>query len=58
MQDWLTTRELAERSGTTQAHIRQLCIVGKLKATKRGRDWFISQEDAQDWLDSRKRKTE
>ena len=58
MQGWLTTKELAERSGTTQARIRQLCIAGKLKADKRGRDWLISAEDARRWLDSRKERNQ
>ena len=59
MQDWLTTKELAELAGTSQTYIRQIILGGKLKAEKRGRDWFILAEDAQRWLDSRKaRKNE
>jgi len=59
MQDWLTTRELADLAGIHQDTVRQHILAGKIKAEKRGRDWFISTEDARKWLDSRKkRKTE
>lgn len=59
-ENWLTTRELAVMAGTSDARIRQVILEGKLEAEKRERDWFIPQDEAQRWLDSRKphRKTE
>lgn len=48
-----TTGELAKLAGVSQARIRQLCIVGKIAATKFGRDWRISRSEAQRWLDGR-----
>ena len=59
MEEWLTTGELAKLAGTCQAYIRQIILGGRLEAEKRGRDWFISREEAQRWLHSRKpRKSE
>ena len=60
MNDWLTTKELAELAGVSQARIRQLCIDGVLQASKGGRNWFIQRTEADRWLASRKprKKTE
>ena len=60
MQDWLTTRGLADLAGIHQDTVRQHILAGKIQAEKRGRDWFISAEDARKWLAQReeRRKTE
>ncbi len=55
MQEWLTTKELAEIAGTSQTRIRQVCSAGDLKATKRGRDWTISRQEAERWLAKRRK---
>jgi excisionase family DNA binding protein len=52
-----TTRELAEKTGLDQSHIRRLLIEGKISGRKIGRDWLIPDSEAQRWLGSRKRKT-
>ena len=50
--DW-TTVELAEVAKVSSAYIRKILISGKLKGVKRGRDWFIEDEDAREWLAAR-----
>jgi 8-oxo-dGTP pyrophosphatase MutT (NUDIX family) len=52
MRDW-TARELAEEAGLTDARIRQLLISGELEGRKRAGVWFISEEEAQRWLEER-----
>ncbi len=39
-----TTTEAARALGLTQGRIRQLCIAGRLKGVKHGRDWDIEEE--------------
>ena len=41
----LSSSEVAERLGMTQARVRQLAIAGALPATKLGRDWFVMPSD-------------
>ena len=41
---WITTNEAAELTGYASAYLRQLIILGRLPAKKRGRDWFIDRE--------------
>lgn len=43
--EWITTKEAAELTGYADAYIRQLIGRGRLKAKKRGRDWFLSKAD-------------
>lgn len=43
--EWITTTEAAELTGYADAYIRQLIGRGRLKAKKRGRDWFLSRAD-------------
>ena len=50
--DWRTV-ELAEVAKVSSAYLRRLLIDGKLKGEKRGRDWFIEDEDAREWLAAR-----
>ncbi|WP_428567064.1 MAG: helix-turn-helix domain-containing protein [Solidesulfovibrio sp. DCME] len=41
----LTTREAAEALGVTMSNLRIQIAAGRLKAMKRGRDWFIEPEE-------------
>lgn len=50
--EWTTT-ELAERAGVSQAYVRQLILAGEIRARKVGRDWIISNTEAQRWLENR-----
>lgn len=42
---WITTGEAAELTGYTTAHFRQLIQRGRLRARKRGRDWFLDKDE-------------
>lgn len=39
----LTTKKAAARLGVNTSRIRQLILAGRLKATKDGRDWRVSE---------------
>lgn len=41
----LTTKEAAEKLGVTVTRVQQLILAGRLPAEKKGRDYFISEED-------------
>lgn len=41
----VTTAEAATYLGVTQIRIAAMCRAGVLKATKRGRDWYIPRAD-------------
>jgi excisionase family DNA binding protein len=43
--EWITTKEAAALTGYATAYFRQLIASGRLKAQKRGRDWFLSKEE-------------
>lgn len=44
---------LKEHGRTISAsYIRRLCREGRIKAEQPGRDWIISDEEAQRWLDA------
>jgi excisionase family DNA binding protein len=43
--EWITTGEAAELTGYATAYIRQLIKRGRLKAKKRGRDWFLDKAE-------------
>lgn len=45
MENWLTTKEVAEKVGLTYVRINQLIKSGFLPAEKRGRDYFIRESD-------------
>jgi len=49
---WWTTSDLAEAAGVTDAHIRRLCIEGRLECQKLGGRWVIWNESARRWLAS------
>ena len=51
-----TTKELAEEAGVEQATIRQLLIAGSIQGTKHGRDWAISDDEAQRYLAKREKR--
>ncbi len=42
----LTLKEAAAIIGTSPDNLRQGIARGSLKATKRGRDWFVEPEEA------------
>jgi hypothetical protein len=44
---------LAEKSGLTQRHIRNLINAGKIEAQKAGHDWIISDDEAKRFLTER-----
>lgn len=41
----LTTKEVAERLGVTVTRVQQLIAAGRLPAEKKGRDYFIKEDD-------------
>jgi excisionase family DNA binding protein len=43
--EWITTGEAADLTGYTTAYFRQLIKRGRLKARKRGRDWFLNKAE-------------
>jgi excisionase family DNA binding protein len=47
MDNWLTTKEAAEKVGLTYVRINQLIKSGELPAEKRGRDYFIREADVE-----------
>lgn len=42
--EWITTQEAAELTGYTTDYFRKAIRRGLVKATKRGRDWFLVKE--------------
>lgn len=45
MTKYLTTNSVAEELGVTQRRVVQYIAAGQLRATRRGRDWFIRPAD-------------
>lgn len=41
----LTTKEAAEKLGVTVTRVQQLILAERLPAEKKGRDYFIKEED-------------
>ena len=41
----LTTKEVAERLGVSVTRVQQLILAGRLPAEKKGRDYFIKDDD-------------
>jgi len=41
----LTTKEAAEKLGVTVTRVQQLILAERLPAEKKGRDYFINEED-------------
>ena len=42
-----TAQRVATTLGYSDAHIRRLCITGKINAVKFGRQWMIDNEEVQ-----------
>ena len=40
-----TAQQVAAELGYNDAHIRRLCIAGKLRAIKFGRQWIIGEDE-------------
>jgi hypothetical protein len=49
----LTLREAAAEAGVTPNALRLAIWRDKLKAQKRGRDWFVSVSDLKEWQTSK-----
>lgn len=47
-QQWLTTRQVAERIQRSEEYVTRQCVAGTLKARKLGNGWRIKPE----WLDT------
>lgn len=47
--EWITLMELAVRTGTPITTLRTAAIREKLKAEKRGRDWFSTEAYYEQW---------
>ena len=47
--EYITTREAADRLGYTTQHTRLLIRQGKLEATKFGRDWLVVREAVEEY---------
>ncbi len=45
--------EAARLCGLNAAYLRQLCVRGRLKAKKVGRDWLTTRADLRAYLESR-----
>jgi excisionase family DNA binding protein len=41
----LTTKEVADKLGISVRQVQTLISLGRLPATKKGRDWFILESD-------------
>lgn len=50
----LTLPEAALITETSTATLRQAIADGRLKATKRGRDWFIAEREVRRYVDARR----
>jgi excisionase family DNA binding protein len=51
----MTLREAADRLGIVPATLRQQIANGKLKASKRGRDWWVTDREVERYRESHKR---
>lgn len=45
MAKWLTTKEVAEELFISQRRVQALIKAKRLPAQKRGRDWYIKEDD-------------
>jgi excisionase family DNA binding protein len=50
MSDWITTDEAAALSGYHVNYIRQIIRKRKIKADKKGRDWWVDKQSLLDYL--------
>jgi len=51
-----TAQDLAREAGVNDAYIRRLCLDGKIRGEKLGRQWLIRDADARRWLEIRAMK--
>jgi hypothetical protein len=49
----MTTREVAQLLGIKPASVKVACLRERLRAVKRGRDWWIEEADAVAYRDRR-----
>lgn len=49
----LTTTDVALRLHTTKRQVTILCARGELRGSKTGRQWLISEDDLQTFLDEK-----
>jgi hypothetical protein len=47
---WVDTGLVAAELGCSERWVTQLCLTGRLAATKRGRSWFIDPDSVQDYM--------
>ena len=45
MAKWITTKQAAEELFVSQRRVQALIKAGRLPAQKRGRDWYIKDDD-------------
>lgn len=50
--DFISTKEAAERSGFTDGYIRKLIYRGAIKGRKIGRDWIVEPESVNVYMAS------
>jgi excisionase family DNA binding protein len=58
MPEFITTTEASQLSGYNIEYIRQLIRAGKIKAEKRGRDWWVDRENFLSYLQQSERSTD
>jgi len=49
----LTTTDVATRLHTTPRQVTILCARGDLRGSKPGRQWLVSEDDLQDFIDEK-----
>lgn len=49
----MTLREAADQLGITPDSLRQAIARGTLKASKRGRDWWVTEKQLKEWKGQR-----
>ena len=49
----MTLREAADQLGITPDSLRQAIARGTLKASKRGRDWWVTEKQLKQWKGDR-----
>lgn len=50
----MTLKQAAEQLGITPDSLRQAIARGSLKATKRGRDWWVTEKQLRAWKGERR----
>jgi excisionase family DNA binding protein len=53
-----STGELAEAAGVSREWVRRQIVSGEIQASKAGKDWIISRDEAIRWLSERGIKLE